>query len=79
MKKPSVIVLINRGLNVIWCLLARIRTWDPLIKSQLLYQLSYEEFSGCKDTNFSRIGQKQIEINFDTFVTVMQDRQTNDK
>jgi hypothetical protein len=22
---------------------ARIRTWDPLIKSQLLYQLSYGE------------------------------------
>jgi hypothetical protein len=30
------------------CLPARIRTWDPLIKSQLLYQLSYGEFTGGK-------------------------------
>ena len=28
---------------LIFCLPARIRTWDPLIKSQLLYQLSYGE------------------------------------
>gem|GEM_PF-3096105 len=31
---------------------ARARTWDPLIKSQLLYQLSYGEFPGGKNTNF---------------------------
>ena len=37
------------------CLPDRIRTWDPLIKSQLLYQLSYGEESGCKSTNFYRI------------------------
>jgi hypothetical protein len=31
------------------CLPARIRTWDPLIKSQLLYQLSYGEgIAGAK-------------------------------
>ncbi len=29
------------------CVLAGARTLDPLIKSQLLYQLSYEDL-GCK-------------------------------
>ncbi len=48
-------MLIYSGLCLIWCLLARIRTWDPLIKSQLLYQLSYEEVWGCKDRNFSEM------------------------
>ena len=45
-------MMIYSGLCLIWCLLARIRTWDPLIKSQLLYQLSYEEFSACKSSDF---------------------------
>ena len=44
--------MIYSGLCLIWCLLARTRTWDPLIKSQLLYQLSYEEFSACKSSDF---------------------------
>ena len=29
---------------LIFCVLAGTRTLDPLIKSQLLYQLSYEDF-----------------------------------
>ena len=44
--------MIYSGLCLIWCLLARIRTWDPLIKSQLLYQLSYEEDWECKSSDF---------------------------
>jgi hypothetical protein len=55
-------------------LLARIRTWDPLIKSQLLYQLSYEEFSGCKDTNFFKKGYEEDEIILGTFVFGMPDK-----
>ncbi len=60
--------MIYSGLCLIWCLLARIRTWDPLIKSQLLYQLSYEEDSGCKDTKFLEKGTATGENNFGTFV-----------
>ena len=63
-------MMIYSGLCLVFCLLARIRTWDPLIKSQLLYQLSYEEFSGCKDNNFPSNGHNEFEIKLGTFVSV---------
>ena len=37
--------------NLYFCVLAGTRTLDPLIKSQLLYQLSYEDWK-CKGTLF---------------------------
>ena len=41
-------MLIYKWLSVFCGLPDRIRTCGPLIKSQLLYQLSYGEFEGCK-------------------------------
>ncbi len=45
---------------MIFCLLGGTRTHDPLIKSQLLYQLSYEE-------NYSENGAKIERNSFDRF------------
>ena len=41
--------------NVSWSVLAETRTLDPLIKSQLLYQLSYEDefYTNIKPRNES--------------------------
>ena len=45
-------------IGVVSCTPAGARTLDTLIKSQVLYQLSYKritfEFCGCKGTNFFR-------------------------
>ena len=47
--------MIYSGLCLEWGLPDRARTCDPLIKSQLLYQLSYGEVWGCKIRNNRRI------------------------
>src|SRR6185437_12353422 len=54
--------LIAIGFQVLFfCVPARARTVDPLIKSQLLYQLSYrDEFGTAKIGNLAKCGQKNL-------------------